>query len=370
MSELVVNYPSYNLLKPTALMTATIKKQEFKYNYYKKYLLDNITLSDTTIEGYRVCLNQFINWLKEHQIKQPTEQDLKEYVSYLKDSNYTTGTKNQYIRAVKHLFKWLSKNNLYPNIADDLKGFRDTQKIKKDAFTEQDIIKILSDIDTNTTTGKRDKAILLLIITGGLRITEIHNINIEDIEQKNSNYIVNIKGKGHNSKDDYIKIIEPVYDAIQDYLNTRDIKDKKEPLFISASHRTQNLTAESQRITKESLSQILKKRFRYSGYDSKKLTAHSLRHSTATIYLKSGADLYKAQKHLRHQDPKTTEVYINLNDKEQATAEQDIYNQIFNQNKQQLINDIRAELNNLSDADLTSILDKIKSIKGGVKSDK
>ena len=363
MSELVMSYPNYYLKKPTPIMIVP-KQHEFKYSYYKKYLLDNIHLSNTTIKGYRVCLNQFILWLKNNNIKQPTETNLKEYVKYLKDSNYTTGTKNQYIRAVKHLFKWLSKNNLYPNIADDLKGFRDTQKVKKDAFTEQDIIKILNDIDTTTIKGKRDKAILLLTITGGLRATEIHNINIEDIEVKNSQYIVNIKGKGHNSKDDYIKIIEPVYDAIQDYLKTRDIKDKKEPLFISASHRTLNLSAERQRITKESLSQIFKKRFRDSGYDSKKISLHSLRHSTATIFLKAtDNNIYRVQQHLRHQDPKTTEVYINLNNKEQETAEQDIYNQIFNQDKQQLINDIKKELNTLSDTDLNNILKQIKGIK-------
>lgn len=370
MSELVLRdyHQNYSIIK-TAPFKMKTTDNNFNYNYYKKYLLDNVNLSDTTIKGYRVCLKQFILWLKDNQIKNPSETDLKEYVSYLKDSTHTTGTKNQYIRAVKHLFKWLDKNKLYPNIADDLKGFKDYQKVKKDAFTEQDIIKILNDINTDTIKGKRDKAILLLIITGGLRITEIHNINIEDIEIKNNQYIVNIKGKGHNSKDDYIKIIEPVYQAIKDYLNTRDIKDKKEPLFISASNRTQNQTAESQRITKESLSQILKKRFRYSGYDSKKLTAHSLRHSTATILLKSGADLYRTQQHLRHQDPKTTEIYINLNTKEQDTAEQDIYNQIFNQNKQKLINEIKQELNTLSDGDLSNILTQIKESKRGGNND-
>lgn len=372
MSELVMSYPSYHLIRPTPLMTASDIKQEFKYDYCKKYLLDNVSLSNETIRGYQICLNNFVKWLKDNNIKNPTEINLKEYVKELKDSNkYTTGTKNQYIKAVKHLFKWLDKNNLYPNIADDIKGFRDTEKIKKDAFTEQDIIKILNDIDTNTMIGKRDKAIFLLTITGGLRASEIININIDDMEIKNSQHIVNIKGKGHNSKDDYIKIIDPVYDAIQDYLKTRDIKDKKEPLFTNASKRAKYLTAEMQRLTKESLSQIFKKRFRQSGFDSKKLSLHSLRHSTATIFLKaSDNNIYRVQQHLRHQDPKTTEVYINLNNKEQETAEQDIYNQIFNQNKQHLINDIRAELNNLSDNELIDILDKIKGIKGGVKSDK
>lgn len=363
MQELIVSYPNY--------MDHIINKQEFKYNFYKNYLRDNASLSDRTIEGYRVCLNHFMLWLKDNNIQNPTEQDVKDYVIYLKNSNYTTGTKNQYIRAVKHLFNWLYKKNLYPNIASDIKGFRDLTILKKDAFTEQDFKKILNDIDTTTTTGKRDKAILLLIITGGLRISEIQSIDIEDIEQKNDKYIVNIKGKGHNSKDDYIKIIDPVFNAIKDYLSTRDIKDKKAPLFISASNRTSKQPINSQRITIQSISQALKKRFRDSGYDSKKLTAHSLRHSTATLFLKaSDNNIYRVQQHLRHKNPKTTEVYINLNNKEQETAEQDIYNQIFNADKQQIINDIKNELNSLSDADLKSILDKIKDIKGGGANDK
>ena len=372
MSELLLKYhQNYIIIKTTPFKTPTTNdKYMFNYNYYKKYLIDNVNLADTTIRGYKICFNQFIKWLKDNQIKNPTELDIKEYVLYLKSKNFTVATKNQYIKAVKHLFKWLEKNKLYPNIADNISCFKDYQKLKKDAFTEQDIIKILNDIETTTTRGKRDKAIFLLTITGGLRATEIINIDIEDIERKNNIYIVNIKGKGHDTKDDYIKIIEPVYSAIKDYLNTRDIKSKKEPLFISVSNRTQNQAIEKQRLTKESLSQIAKDRFRYSGYDSKKLSLHSLRHSTATILLKaSDNNIYRVQQHLRHQDPKTTEIYINYNNKEQDTAEQDIYNQIFNQNKQKLINNIKQELNTLSDANLNDILNQIYMIKRGGKND-
>ena len=86
--------------------------------------------------------------------------------------------------------------------------------------------------------------------------------------------------------------------------------------------------------------------------------------------LKSGASLYQTQKHLRHQDPKTTEIYINLNNKEQDTSEQDIYNQIFNADKQDVLKDIKSELSNLNTQDLSSVLEYIKTIKGGAKSDK
>ena len=344
----------------------TNDKQEFTNNFYYRYLLSNNDLSDATIEGYKVWLNQFFIWLRDNDIKQPTKETIQAYKLYLKDANYSIGTKNQYIRAVKHLFKWLYSEGLYDNIADSIKGFRDLNKThKKDAFTEQDIQKIINDIDTTTITGKRDKAIILLMVIGGLRVNEVINIDIQDIEQKDNQYRVFIKGKGHQDKDTYIKIIDSVYDAIKDYLKTRDNTSGLDPLFTGTSNRAKN-----QRLCKQTLSQILKNRFRDSGYDSKRLTAHSLRHTTATILLKSGADIYKAQHHLRHQDPKTTEIYINLNNKEQDTSEQDIYNQIFNTDKQDVLKDIKSQLNELNTQDLSSVLEYIKSIKGGANNDK
>ena len=336
----------------------------FNYDLCNKYLMDNVDLLDTSINGYRVCLNHFIQWLRDNDIKQPTKEDIIKYKMYLKDSNYAINTKNAYLKSVRHLFKWLNANNIYPNISEDIKGFKNKSGVlKKDAFTEQDIQKILNDIDTSTIQGKRDKAIILLMLTGGLRINEVSLIDIRDIEIKNNQYIVNIQSKGYqnknsNDRDTYIKIIKPVYDAIKDYLDTRSNTSGYDALFTSTSNRALN-----KRLTKQSISQILKNRFRCSGYDSNKLTAHSLRHTTATLLLKSGASLYKTQHHLRHQDPKTTEVYINLNNKELDTSEQDIYNQVFNKNIQDNIKLLRDEINNLNDNQVNNVLDYIKSLK-------
>ena len=332
----------------------------FNNQLLNKYLIANVDITDTTIKGYRVCIRQFLKWLKDNQIQQPTRDDIKAYKLYLKNSNYTNGTKNQYIRAVKHLFKWLSSEGIYPNIAENIKGFKViADNTKKDAFTEQEIKKIINDIDTSSVVGKRDKAIILLMLVGGLRISEVHNMDIQDIEIKNNEYIINIMGKGHTEKDNYIKIIKPIYDVLKEYLDTRENKRGIDPLFTSTSNRALN-----KRITKETLSQIIKKRFRDSGYDSNKLTAHSIRHTTATLLLKSGADIYKTQHHLRHQDPKTTEIYINLNNKEQDTSELDIYNQVFNNTKQSNLKDLRDAINNLSASDVSEVLKYVNNIGG------
>ena len=332
----------------------------FNNQLLNKYLIANVDITDTTIKGYRVCIRQFIKWLKDNQIQQPTRDDIKAYKLYLKKSNYTNGTKNQYIRAVKHLFKWLSSEGMYPNISDNIKGFKVVaDNTKKDAFTESEIKKIIDDIDTSSVIGKRDKAIILLMLVGGLRVSEVHNMDIQDIEIKNNEYIVNIMGKGHTEKDNYIKIIKPIYDVLKEYLDTRPNKKGIDPLFTSTSNRALN-----KRITKETLSQIIKNRFRDSGYDSNKLTAHSIRHTTATLLLKSGADIYKTQHHLRHQDPKTTEIYINLNNKELDTSELDIYNQVFNNSKQSNLKDLRDVINELDTSDVIDVLNYIKDKKG------
>lgn len=354
MSELAI-YKNY------MLDTSEDLQVYFNNQLLNRYLIANVDITDTTIKGYKVCIRQFIKWLNTNGIVKPNKDDIKAYKLYLKNSNYTNGTKNQYIRAVKHLFKWLNSEGLYPNIADNIKGFKViNDNTKKDAFTEQDIKKIINDIDTSSIVGKRDKAIILLMLVGGLRITEVYNMDIQDIEIKNNEYIINIMGKGHTEKDNYIKIIKPIYDVLKDYLDTRPNKKGIDPLFTSTSNRALN-----QRITKETLSQIIKNRFRYSGYDSKKLTAHSIRHTTATLLLKSGADIYKTQHHLRHQDPKTTEIYINLNNKEQDTSELDIYNQVFNNDKQCNLKELRDAINNLNASEVIDVLNYINNMRIG-----
>lgn len=324
-----------------------------------KSFIEFTDVQGTTIKNYATDLKPFFKFLKDNDIKQPTKIDIKAYRKYLASLNLTTGTKQQYFKACKHLFRWLGSEGLYRNVADNIKGFKvDATKTKKESFNEQDIKNIINKIDRTTEVGKRDYAIILLTITGGLRINEIRNIDIQDIQVIKNEYVVYILGKGHTEKDTYIKIIKPVYDAIQDYLSIKDKINRIDPLFTSTSNR-----ALGKRITKESISQILKNRFRDAGYDTPKLTAHSLRHTSNTMLYKSGADLYRVQQHARHKDPKTTEIYIHQANREKDTSELDIYNQIFNTESQDIISDLRQEITTLNDRELKSVLDYIKVLK-------
>ena len=314
----------------------------FNNSFFDSFI-EYAQVKDTTIQGYKVCIRQFIKYLQDNDIATPTRNDIKAYVKYIENQNFTAGTKHQYLRAVKHFFKWLASENLYPNIADNIKGAKVTaDNTKKEAFTEADIKTILQSIDRTTPQGKRNYAMILLAVVGGLRIIELQRADIQDIQTIRGQSVIYIQGKGRDSKDEYIKLIDEVKEAIDDYLQTRTNRQPNAPLFTGTSNR-----AKDERITETSISRLIKSVFKDGGYDSNKLTAHSLRHTSNTLLFKAGADIYKVQKHARHKDPKTTEIYLHIADRDTDTSEQDIYNQIFNTQKQDTKKTILAMLETL-----------------------
>lgn len=315
-------------------------------------------VKETTLTGYKVCLKQFVKWLDENEIKQPARDHIKAYKAYLEQQNFTAGTKAQYLRAVKHFFKWAAAEGLYPNIADNIKGAKVKQdNTKKEAFNEEDIKAILQSIDTNTESGKRDLLMILLSVTGGLRIIEMQRANVSDIQIIKGQMILYIQGKGHDEKDDYIKIIPEVAQILQAYLEERNAK-KTEPLFTGTGNRSKG-----ERLTEPSISRIIKTRFKSAGYDCEKLTAHSLRHTSNTLLFKAGADIYTVQHHARHADPKTTEIYIHAVDKEKDRSEQIIYNRIFTENKTDPVKEACMTLEELPEDLKIQAIEYIKMLK-------
>lgn len=312
-------------------------------------------VKETTIQGYLVCIRQFIKWMRANEIEQPQREDIKEYKKYLEIQNFTAGTKAQYLRAVKHFFKWTDSEGFYPNIADNIKGAKvKHDNTKKEAFAESDIKAILESIDRTTEAGKRDYAMILLSVTGGLRIIEMQRANIQDIQTIKGQRVLYIQGKGRDEKDEYTKLIPEVSEAIEDYLQIRPPYKKQDPLFAGTGNR-----ARGARLSEPSISRIIKNVFKAAGYDCDKLTAHSLRHTSNTLLFKSGADLYTVQKHARHSDPKTTEIYIHSLDREKDRSEQAIYNQIFRPQQKNMEAIALEAFRSLSEADQARALEYI-----------
>jgi integrase/recombinase XerC len=226
---------------------------------------------------------------------------------------------------VKLFFKWTAQEGLYPNIADNVKGAKvRADNTKRDPLQREDALKVLQAIDRNSEAGKRDYAMLLLSITAGLRIIEMQRANIGNMETIAGQRVLFIQGKGHDEADQYKKLIPEVYAAIQDYLSTRDSLEADAPLFAGIGNRSRG-----KRLTEPSISRIIKDRLKAAGYDSHRISAHSLRHTSVTFLLESGADITQAQAHARHASPETTGIYAHHIDQQRDQSEQQIYNYLM-----------------------------------------
>lgn len=302
-----------------------------------------INVKEVTRDSYFVCLRDFIAWLNENCIRQPQREDILRYVEYLntphprrqrsdRPSNkpmpiikMSAGTQARYLRAVKMFFKWTASENLYPNVADNIHGAKvRADNTKRDPLQRDDAKKLLDSIETTTEAGKRDYAMILLSITAGLRIIEMQRANIGNMETLAGEHVLFIQGKGHDEADAYKKLTPEVYSAIMAYLDTRGKKDADAPLFASTGNRSRG-----QRLTEPSISRIIKGRLIAAGYDTHRISAHSLRHTSVTFLLEAGATIQEAQHHARHASPETTGIYAHNIDQRKEHSEQRIYNFLF-----------------------------------------
>ena len=305
--------------------------------------IEYINVKDVTVKSYAVCLRCFLDWTQDNCIQHPQRQDILDYVKYLAtphsrrqrcdrpDSTpgsvftMAAGTQARYLRAVKMFFKWTAQEGLYPNIADNVKGAKvRADNTKRDPLQKEDARAVLDSIDTADAAGKRDYAMILLSITAGLRIIEMQRANIGNMETLAGEHVLFIQGKGHDEADAYKKLTPEVYNAIMTYLDTRSRRDADAPLFASTGNRSMG-----QRLTEPSISRIIKTRLVAAGYDTHRISAHSLRHTSVTFLLEAGATIQEAQHHARHASPETTGIYAHNIDQRKDHSEQRIYNFLF-----------------------------------------
>ncbi len=289
-----------------------------------KHWIAYIDAKPATVETYTKAVRQFLKFLLQNNIEHPQRQDIINYRESLRPNHKPTTVQN-YVTAVKLFFEWTEQEQIYPNIADRVKGAKIDNNHKKDYLTSAQVVRLLNCIDRTTDNGKRDYAILLLMITSGLRTIEVSRADICDMRVVADFTVLYIQGKGHDEKTDYVKLATPVEAAIRDYLQSRTvISSTKEPLFCSLANR--NI---GQRMTTRSISRICKQRLIDAGLNSDRLTAHSLRHTTATLNLLNGGTVEETQQLLRHSNINTTLIYSHALERVDNDSEERVAQAIF-----------------------------------------
>lgn len=305
------------------VQSSAVAAQESLNGEYVSRWISYIDAKPRTVETYSKALKRFFVYMNDQGIARPSREDIVSYRDYLKLEHKPT-TVQGYMVAVKLFFQWTAQEGLYPNVAEHVKGAKLDREHKKDYLTSKQVVKMLGGIDTSTERGKRDYAILSLMVTSGLRTIEVVRANVEDMRTVADYTVLFIQGKGRDERTDYVKIAEPVEDAIRSYLKERGNCDGKEPLFTSAANRNNG-----GRLTTRSVSRLAKEHMVDVGLDSDRLTAHSLRHTTATLNLLNGGSVEETQQILRHTNINTTMIYSHALERAKNNSESRVADVIF-----------------------------------------
>ena len=256
-----------------------------------------------TIKAYTVALQSLFRYLQNQGISRPDTDDIIRYKAEL-EKQYRPCTVSLYMTACRLFFRWTAQRGYFPNIADHVKGAKIDRNHKRDYLTANQVKDVFSTADRDTMTGKRDFALLALMTAAGLRDIEVSRANIEDLRPAGADMALFIQGKGKDEKADCVTIPAEVEKAIRDYLTARGEVEPTDPLFTSASNH-----GKGDRLTTRSISRIVKGHFTKAGFNSDRLTAHSLRHTAITLSLLAGRTAQETQRFARHADITTTMVY-------------------------------------------------------------
>lgn len=368
--------------------------QQFNSNLFADFV-SWIDRSEKTTRTYLKNLKQFMAYLQYKGITQPGREDVIAFRQFLIEPHeaitldaagwrYRTdaagnrivitckpNTVAQYLHNVCQFFQWTAANNLYPNIAANIhapKIKNDTHR--KEALTVDEVLTIERSIteqaairtaaaataykdaegkaQRSTEQGKRLFAMYLLAVNAGLRTVELSRANIKDLQTKGGKTVLYIWGKGHTEPDQRKPLAPEVAAAVKDYISSRtDKPNGNSPLFVSTGNRSRG-----KRIASTTISTMLKRAMQAAGFDSERITAHSLRHTAGTAVQELTGDIYTTQKYMRHSNPATTEIYLH-NDTEKA--ETGIAQQLYNLYHGKKENDLQQIITTLNPQQLEQL---------------
>jgi integrase/recombinase XerC/integrase/recombinase XerD len=267
-------------------------------------------------ETYRRSLRNFLEHLNENRIKKPTFETILAFKASLIERGLSSLTVNSYLVVCRKFFAFLDRMGIYPNIAKDIKGIKGASFFMKDPLSQKQIKELFLSIDTKTVFGKRDYAILNLMVRTGLRSIEVCSADVGDIRQYDGEVLLYVRSKGRDTKDEFVLLTKETINPILAYLKERDDAKLSAPLFASESNRNR-----SGRLTTRSIRGLVKKYLRGIGLDHVRLSSHSLRHTFATLALSNGAPVMQVKEALRHKDIQSTMVYAHMIDRLKNAAE-------------------------------------------------
>jgi len=270
-------------------------------NEFTEYLIIDKKYSENTIKAYNNDLKKFKNFIKNKTINNIDENSIKDYIKYLNKENNDAKTISHNISTLRSFYKFLlieKKVNKNPMEYIELPK---TKKSLPKTLSIEEIDKLL-DINLTDSFSFRNKAMLELMYSSGLRVSELINVKIHDIDV--SNCIIRIMGKGSKER------IVPLGDYAIKYIELY-LKEYREKLIKRELNDYLFLNNHGKKMTRQGFFKILKQIAKEKNIKTE-FSPHTLRHSFATHLLNGGADLRSIQEMLGHSDISTTQIYTHV----------------------------------------------------------
>lgn len=270
--------------------------------------------SARTAENYRLYLERFVDFAgSDLQVQKINAELVRKYRLWLnryrnqQDDGLATITQAYHLIALRGFLSYLSKRDI-----ESLSPAKiELPKISRKQVTflhYDEIERMLDGINTDDEPGLRDRAIVELLFSSGLRVSELINLNKDHVNTKRREFMV--RGKGQ--KDRPVFISPRAAEIVEEYLAART--DNLPPLFLSYSRNvTASTSGDYRRLTARSVQRMINKYARLAGI-TKHVSPHTMRHSFATDLLMNGADLRSVQSMLGHANIATTQVYTHVTD--------------------------------------------------------
>ena len=267
--------------------------------------LENTDIVEISRYYYKQKILQWFHFLsaRKKDPRSPSRKDVIEYKQYLETSGYSELTVGSYITVVKLFYRYLEENKYYENIAAGIRSLGRYKGHRKRALDENTAHKLLESIDSRTEIGMRDRLMISLMLFYGLRTCEVERLDIADFTVAGELNLMRIQRKGRREKKEQIAVSRHIVEMMEEYISCRDFQPQ-DPLFIVHSS-----FYHGRRLCRKTISSIVKRRLRAIGVYSRDITAHSLRHTCASMLIASGVALADVQDILGHSDIATTRIY-------------------------------------------------------------
>ncbi|QJU09774.1 hypothetical protein FBF26_00585 [Candidatus Saccharibacteria bacterium oral taxon 488] len=271
--------------------------------------------SPRTIENYKLYLERFIDFAGDIDVAKITSETIRKYRLWLnRYKNSNTGeellliTQNYHLIALRGLLTYLSQRDISSLAADKITLPKTIRK--QVTFLHYDeVVRLIEQIPLDNEPGLRDRAIIELLFSSGLRVSELVNLNRDHINLARREFMV--RGKGQKDRPVFVSM--SAAEHVKNYLDARS--DSLPALFISYSRRPTkpSVSGDYRRLGARSIQRMVSHYARLAGI-TKHVSPHTMRHSFATDLLMNGADLRAVQSMLGHSNIATTQIYTHVTD--------------------------------------------------------